>query len=211
MTGNICAPCRGASKAHRRKDTPRAIAEGWCIMAALLLLPGCSDIRDMAGFSREGPDEFSVITHQPLVIPPDFNLRPPRPGETDAERNRAKEAAEEALFSKADDASDTSSVSSAPESPAPASTSGLTAGEEALLQQLSDTGTPETQEAQETSSQSAIADIAAEGGDSIVDARAEAERLRANEEAGAAPTEGATPVVEDESEGSLLDDFWDLF
>ena len=155
-------------------------------MAALLLLPGCADVRDMFGFSREGPDEFAIITHQPLVIPPDFDLRPPSPQQAAIERDKAREAAEEALFST-------------PE--ADSSTDGLTAGEEALLQQLGG-----------TTSQDALADIATEeAGESIVDARAEAERLRANEEAGAAPTQGATPTIEDESERSILDEFWDLF
>ena len=155
-------------------------------MAALLLLPGCADVRDMLGFSREGPDEFSVITHQPLVVPPDFELRPPSPEQVAIERDNARQAAEDALFASPE-AEDSSS-------------SGLTAGEEALLQQLG-----------ETSSQGALADIAAEGGDSVVDARAEAERLRANQEAGAAPTEGATPIIEEDDERSILDDFWDLF
>ena len=44
--------------------------------------------------------------------------------------------------------------------------------------------------------------------------QAEAERLCANREAGAAPTaptEGATRIVEDKSEQGILADFWDLF
>ena len=203
-----------AKMAQKLEPAAPAPAAGWCIMAAMaafLLLPGCAEVRDMVGFSREGPDEFSVITHQPLVIPPDFDLRPPRPGGDEAERNRAKDAAEEALFSGSDAPADAESAitedDSQPATAAPAPSGGLTAGEEALLQQLSGT---QTQAEQQSSSQDAMADIAA-GGDSIVDARAEAERLRANEEAGAAPTEGATPVLEDESEGSLLDAFWDLF
>ncbi len=27
--------------------------------------------------SREGPDEFTVLKNPPLVVPPDFHLRPP--------------------------------------------------------------------------------------------------------------------------------------
>ena len=172
-------------------DIPAPARAACCIMAALLL-SGCADVRQMLGFSREGPDEFAIITHQPLVIPPDFNLRPPSPEQAAIERDNARAAAEEALFSGSQTA-----PASAP------ATDGLTAGEEALLQQL---GSPTSQEA--------LADIATEEGEaanSVVDARAEAERLRANQQAGAAPTEGATPTVEDDAERSILDDFWDLF
>ncbi len=34
--------------------------------------------------SRDRPDEFAVARRAPLVIPPDFALTPPRPGEADA-------------------------------------------------------------------------------------------------------------------------------
>ena len=49
--------------------------------SAALLLAGCG-----AGgpFSRDRPDEFAVGRNAPLVIPPDFALTPPRPGEPEA-------------------------------------------------------------------------------------------------------------------------------
>lgn len=47
---------------------------------SLLLLPGCSDLRLALGMDRVGPDEFAVESRAPLLIPPDFNLRPPQPG-----------------------------------------------------------------------------------------------------------------------------------
>lgn len=45
-----------------------------------LLLGACSDVRDTLGLTRNGPDEFGVATAPPLVMPPDFTLRPPAPG-----------------------------------------------------------------------------------------------------------------------------------
>jgi hypothetical protein len=47
---------------------------------SLLVLPGCSDLRLALGMERVGPDEFAVESRAPLLIPPDFNLRPPQPG-----------------------------------------------------------------------------------------------------------------------------------
>jgi hypothetical protein len=63
-------------------------------ISALLLLPGCSDLRVALGMDRVGPDEFAVESRAPLTIPPDFELRPPQPGAprpqdvTSAERAR---------------------------------------------------------------------------------------------------------------------------
>jgi len=45
-----------------------------------LALAGCSSVSAMLGMDRSGPDEFAVESRAPLLIPPDFNLRPPQPG-----------------------------------------------------------------------------------------------------------------------------------
>ncbi|MCH1556317.1 MAG: DUF3035 domain-containing protein, partial [Pseudomonadales bacterium] len=48
---------------------------------AALTLSACGDSTKRAlGLSRTSPDEFSVVPRAPLSQPPDFNLRPPRPG-----------------------------------------------------------------------------------------------------------------------------------
>lgn len=45
--------------------------------AALALLSGCGGT---GLFNRERPDEMAVTREPPLVIPPDFALKPPAPG-----------------------------------------------------------------------------------------------------------------------------------
>ncbi|HEX5282420.1 MAG TPA: DUF3035 domain-containing protein [Micropepsaceae bacterium] len=49
-------------------------------LAAVVLLSGCESIRQATGAEKTPPDEFTVLTKAPLVIPPDYNLRPPQPG-----------------------------------------------------------------------------------------------------------------------------------
>ena len=44
--------------------------------AGVIALAGCDSIREEAGLSKQSPDEFAVTTKAPLIIPPDFNLRP---------------------------------------------------------------------------------------------------------------------------------------
>jgi hypothetical protein len=51
---------------------------------ALLTLSACAgggaDVKEKLGLNTPPPDEFSVVTRAPLSVPPDFTLRPPRPG-----------------------------------------------------------------------------------------------------------------------------------
>jgi hypothetical protein len=70
--------------------------------AAAVLLAGCTDMREIAGLQKKSPDEFAVTTKAPLVIPPDFNLRPPMPGAPPANQVDPTTNAEQALFSTAD-------------------------------------------------------------------------------------------------------------
>jgi hypothetical protein len=44
-------------------------------------LSGCSATRNAIGMTKVVPDEFAVVTKAPLVVPPDYSLRPPTPGE----------------------------------------------------------------------------------------------------------------------------------
>lgn len=44
-------------------------------------LSGCAHTKASGFGNRNAPNEFAVTRNPPLVIPPDFALRPPRPGE----------------------------------------------------------------------------------------------------------------------------------
>jgi hypothetical protein len=50
------------------------------ILGLGLALIGCQSIRQATGAAKLPPDEFTVLSKPPLVIPPDYNLRPPQPG-----------------------------------------------------------------------------------------------------------------------------------
>ena len=71
-----------------------------CLCAMALM--GCESLRDAAGLQKKSPDEFAVTTKAPLVIPPDFNLRPPMPGAPPSNTRDPSTDAEMALFSNAD-------------------------------------------------------------------------------------------------------------
>lgn len=63
-------------------------------LALLLLSGGCDTLKEQAGLTKRAPDEFTVVTKAPLVLPPDFTLRPPKPG---AKRPQEVQPGERAL------------------------------------------------------------------------------------------------------------------
>lgn len=57
-------------------------------------LSGCSAL----GGKKNPPDEFAIATKAPLVVPPDYSLRPPRPGESRPQELSASERAQRVLM-----------------------------------------------------------------------------------------------------------------
>src|SRR6185436_12298178 len=68
------------------------------ILAAAGLLSGCQSTSKALGMSKITPDEFRVVTKAPLVVPPDYALRPPAPGEPRPQELQPESAARNALL-----------------------------------------------------------------------------------------------------------------
>ena len=66
-------------------------------LCSVLVLGGCTSIRQMVGLDRVGPDEFAVESRAPLTIPPDFELRPPQAGAARPQEVSAAERARKAV------------------------------------------------------------------------------------------------------------------
>ncbi len=77
------------------------------LAGAVFALVGCDSIRSAAGLSKSAPDEFAVVTKAPLIMPPDYNLHPPKPGAPPLNQTPPTQSAEASLFS-----SDPSAVAS---------------------------------------------------------------------------------------------------
>jgi len=66
----------------RTRDVRMSRAAKAGALACLLLLAACGgDPMRTFGLVRDPPDEFQVSSRAPLTVPPDFNLRPPQPGQ----------------------------------------------------------------------------------------------------------------------------------
>lgn len=66
--------------------------------ATILSLTACSgnDVRNTLGMKRKAPDEFAVLSHAPLSVPPDFNLV--SPADPMLNKDRTVDEAKQALL-----------------------------------------------------------------------------------------------------------------
>jgi hypothetical protein len=60
-------------------------------------LGGCSALENLGGGKKVSPDEFKIVSHSPLTMPPNAELRPPRPGEPRPQEVTPADQAKEAL------------------------------------------------------------------------------------------------------------------
>lgn len=66
------------------------------LVMAIAGLSACGDTKEMLGLEKSAPDEFAVYSRAPLSLPPDYALKPPRPGaerpQGEAEKDKARRA-----------------------------------------------------------------------------------------------------------------------
>lgn len=159
-------------------------------------LAGCSGAKEQLGLERKPPDEFKVVKRAPLAMPPGYGLRPPAPG---APRPQEQSPDVQAKQSVLGDAAQSQAIYES------------SGGEALLLQQAgADNADPairkkvdaETLELRDRN-KPVIQKLTGLGGGkdeiaaTVVDAKAEAERLKNNAEAGKPVTAGETPSIED--------------
>jgi hypothetical protein len=174
-------------------------------------IAGCDTIRDAAGQTKDSPDEFAVVTKAPLVIPPDFSLRPPAAGAGPTNQIAPTQAAQAALFT-ADPATVAASL------PATMSTgeryllvkAGVQNADPAIRQEIaSDAGA--TRAADDSFTNNLLFGSSTPSAGTAVDADAEARRIDAQKAGGAAtPAPNAPPATTPppEKKGSWWDDLF---
>jgi hypothetical protein len=183
------------------------LRQGWRLLAALLLtgtafaLTACGSSDTLSrtfGLTRDAPDEFMVTTRAPLSMPPDFALRPPRPGAPRPMEQSERNQAEEALV---------------PQTALGTTQGGDSAGQDALVQSAGPAAPGKIR-------QQIDADARMEQGSNsfvskllfwqtptppgiVVDPQKEAQRLRENAALGANTDTGNTPIIQPRKKGWL--------
>ncbi|MDE2030355.1 MAG: DUF3035 domain-containing protein [Alphaproteobacteria bacterium] len=165
---------------------------------AALALTACSDARKELGLGRSAPDEFAVVNRPPLSMPPDYTLRPPRPGAPPLHVVNPEQSARKALLGNA------------------ASPASESVGEQALLKEAGvSKALPDIraivnrEEAQRVVASPHLVQRLMDWSDSdqkpaaTVDAAAEAARIKKAQEEKKPIDQGATPVIERQKTGWL--------
>ena len=176
------------------------------LMAALLpfTLAACGSGDDSSrtfGLTRDAPAEFQVTTRAPLSMPPDYTLRPPRPGAPRPQEQSPRQGAEAALAPQ--------SVLSGNEGVVE-----VTPGQQALLSASGPAAPADIR--QKVNADAALAQTDRSFGDQlmfwrtppdksvVVDPQKESQRLRENSALGNNPTAGDTPIIQRKQES-----FWE--
>lgn len=191
---------------------------------SLLALTACTgqEVQETFGMNRKAPDEFVVYSRPPLSVPPEFDLKPPRPGEESPTVLTTEAQARELLLgtrkkpATLDEAAATvdprveTAVEPVLEANAPSG-----AQSSFLSKAGVDKADPKIREAlgkdvieapkKKKKAESLYESIVGENKDEpVVDAKGEAERIRDNRDKGKPVTEGETPT-QDEKSKSVLD------
>ena len=176
------------------------VATGWFTLA--LTLGACDDAKKMLGLDKRPPDEFTVYSRAPLSLPPNYDLRPPAPGEARPQETAPTIEAEQALRGRR--------PGSVQEQPAP---EGSSAGVRALLRQTGGlTAQPNIRTLINEEASALIQENERvtdkilfwrkpEPEGTVVNAEKENQRIRENQALGKPVTEGDTPIIERRKRG----------
>ena len=166
-----------------------------------LALGACEGVKEQLGLNKQSPDEFRVVSRAPLTIPPEFSLRPPRPGAPRPQEGTPTQQAKTAVFRV--DQPQGVQVSSAGRSSGEAALLNAAGADDAEpnIREIVERETLELNDESETFIDTLVfwRDQAPPG--DVVDAQAEADRLRENAALGRPVTEGETPQIERRQRG----------
>jgi hypothetical protein len=164
-------------------------------MAIVLLaagLIGCEGIKDQIGLGKKAPDEFSVVTKAPLVMPPDFTLRPPRPGAEGAQETQPRQLAREALVGRPSVIVDRNL--SSPGEAALLSKAGATNVDPSIRETINRETTQLVQK-ERSFADALLFWRKPDPPGTVIDAEKEQQRLRENAAIGRSPSEGEVPII----------------
>ena len=169
-----------------------------CLLGAFSLT-ACEKTKEQFDFSKKAPDEFAVVKRAPLEMPPDYQVRPPRPGQARPQENTAVDEAKQAVFGP----ETLTGASEGKKEP-------MSQGEAILLEKTGvDLTAPDIREVIDAETRAmneeekptidrllgGVTGKKYEAPAEVVNAKEEAERIKSNIEQGKSVSDGATPTV----------------
>jgi len=175
-----------------------ALFPALALLLASASLVGCGAVGKSLGYGKQSPDEFAVMPIEPLTIPPDFSLRPPRPGSQRPQERPLRQQAEDSLFDR-EEGSDSVRTESQGETEILRQADALNTNPD-IRRQINEEFTVYVQES-EGFFESLLFWRAEEPLGEMVDAEEEARRLSENAATGLPPNVGDTPIIERREKG----------
>ena len=179
----------------------------WAIAALVLVLAGCEGTAESLGLGRNPPDEFAVVERPPLSLPPDYELRPPRPGAPRPQDVKMPERASKTLFGSSAGngtflAGETGTLEASDSEKALMTAAATTKADPNIRDVIDREASQKV-----TGSRHLVDEILwwrdPASAATTVDAEAEAKRIKEAKEKGDSVNTGATPIIEKSKSGWL--------
>ena len=166
-----------------------------CMVGAVELLSACESARKVFSGDKNAPDEFAVYSRPPLSLPPEYKLRPPKPGEKFQRGDSSVTVAKQAIVGQALNRRRPPKVEGSPGIMALLrETGGLTATPDIRATINEEASILSTQDQAFVDKLIFWVDERPEGS-TIVDAKKEQKRIQKNQALGKPITEGQSPEI----------------
>ena len=163
------------------------------------LLSGCSNVRDALGQNKKSPDEFAILARAPLSVPPNFSLRVPNKGMERPQEPSSRHMGRDLIFKKSNSERGNDSKSNS------SSIRGLLGTNKAnpKIRKIINAETKNMVFEDKLFLDKLLSWKKPSEDGVVVDAAAEARRLKNNVEQGKPVTEGKTPIINRKKSGLL--------
>jgi Protein of unknown function (DUF3035) len=159
-----------------------------------LALSACQATRQALGLGKFPPNEFDVVTHPPLAMPPNDDLVAPEPGAPRPQEQSATQIAEAAVVGSVG-VDPTSIDSASPGEQAFLQSAGASNADPKIRQIVDKEADAESQAIKDSLYNKLIFWQTPEPPGTVIDPKAEQQRLQENAALGKPLTTGATPVI----------------
>jgi hypothetical protein len=177
---------------------------GLALLTVALALSGCGNsFRESLGLNRTAPDEFQVIAHAPLSMPPDINLRPPAPGAPRPQEPATRDQAQAIVFGSDGQPTSTIDLSNRSTGEAAFLTTAGAVDVDPNIRQIVEEETASQVERDRSVVSRLVFWHEQEPYGAIVDPVGESQRIQENIEQGKPITEGDTPYIKRKKKGLL--------
>ena len=164
------------------------------IAAFGLGLSGCQATKQALGLGKFPPNEFDVVTHPPLAMPPNDDLVPPDPGAPRPQEQSATQLAEAAVVGSVG-VDPAATDAGSPGEQAFLQTAGASNADPKIRQIVDKEADAESQAVKDSLYNKLIFWQTPEPPGTVIDPKAEQQRLQENAALGKPLTTGPTPVI----------------